>query len=112
MRYVQLRRAQVPVDMSSEQKNLQGVVSTRQAIYLIIGGSILYSYIPIVFNLVKSLFFWLPAIFVSMAASLPVVLIVYYLGFGKVDKYSMNRDYYLFVKFQRKSQYGSWRKGS
>ncbi|MGF9979098.1 PrgI family mobile element protein [Viridibacillus arvi] len=106
-----MRIAKVPIDMSSEQKNLQGIISSRQAIYLGIGGLILYSYIPTVFGATFTLFGWLVAIFFSFILAVPVLGIVAFLGFGKVEKYQMNRDYYLYVKFQRKTQYGSWRKG-
>ena len=41
-----MRREKVPVDMSSEQKNLMGVLSTRQAIYIGVGTLIVYSYVP------------------------------------------------------------------
>lgn len=106
-----MRITKVPIDMSSEQKNIQGVVSSRQAVYLIVGGILLYSYIPIVFTAINAIFGWLVAIAISFITALPILIIVGFLGFTKVSKYNMNRDYFLLIKFQRKTQYGKWRKG-
>ena len=106
-----VRSANVPIDMSSEQKNLMGVVSTRQFIYLILGGSTIYAYVPPLAKLVFAIAGIIPAIIVSIIAALPVLAIVIFLGFAPVAKYNMNRDYYLLIKFQRKSNLGIWRKG-
>ncbi|MCM3317931.1 PrgI family protein [Rummeliibacillus stabekisii] len=106
-----MRLEKVPIDMASEQKNIQGVVSSRQAVYVVVSGLLLYSYIPPIFMGINALFGWLIAIAICFLAALPVILIVIFLAFTKVPKYNMNRDYFYLIKFQKKTQYGSWRKG-
>lgn len=106
-----MRIAKVPIDMSSEQKNLMGVVSTRQFIYLVLGGSTIYAYVPPIAKLVYAIAGVIPAGIISLITALPVLAIVIFLGFAPVEKYNMNRDYYLLIRFQRKSQLGIWRKG-
>ena len=106
-----MRIAKVPIDMTSEQKNLMGVVSTRQAIYLGIGSSILYAYVPPIFSFFYKLIGLTPSLIISLIAASPIIAIVVYLGFFKVEKFNMSRDYYLFIKFQRHTNVGLWRKG-
>lgn len=103
--------SKVPVDMSSEQKEILGILSKRHLLYLGGGGALLYAYIPVVFKVLLGLGIP-PAIIGSLICSLPVVGVVIFLGFMRVDKLNMNRDYYYFIKFTRKLQYGSWRKGN
>lgn len=45
-----MRISKVLIDMSPEQKNIQGILLIRQAIYLSLGDVVLYRYIPILFN--------------------------------------------------------------
>ena len=49
-----MRKVEVPVDISSEQKSILGVISTRQLIYLLVGGLIIYSIIPLAWSLGSS----------------------------------------------------------
>jgi len=107
-----MRIAKVPIDMSSEQRNILGVVSTRQLIYMIVGGSLLYTYEPILFKLLSPLFGWIFSILVCLICAVPVIAIVVFFIFFKIEKYNMLRDYYLMIKLQRKTQYGMWRKGN
>lgn len=102
------RKVTVPIDMASEQKTILGIMSKRQLIYLIIGGAILYSYVPLLFNLIPSI---IVATIISLIASMPVVIAIGILGFYKVSKYQINFDFYLMLRFGQKSQYGVWRKG-
>ncbi len=106
-----MRVEKVPIDMSSEQKEILGIVSKRQLTYLAIGGIILYSYIPFIYKLFSGFSWFIGAIF-SLFAAAPTVSLVLYLAFAKVQKFNMNRDYYYYIRFQRKTQYGSWRKGN
>ncbi|MFD5853286.1 PrgI family mobile element protein [Cytobacillus pseudoceanisediminis] len=106
-----MRVEKVPIDMSSEQKEILGIVSKRQLAYLAIGGIILYSYIPFIYKLFSG-FGWLTGALFSLFSAAPTVGLVLYLAFAKVQKYNMNRDYYYYIRFQRKTQYGSWRKGN
>ncbi|WP_227745000.1 PrgI family mobile element protein [Lysinibacillus sp. OL1] len=101
----------VPVDMSSEQKNLMGVLSTRQAIYLGVGISVVYSYVPPLFAIVNLVAGWVAALIFCTISILPVAFIVGFFGFTKVSKYNMNRDYFMLIKLQKKTQYGKWRRG-
>lgn len=105
-----MRISKVPVDMSSEQKEILGILSKRQLGYLVVGGLVLYAYLPIIFKFAYPLG-WLFAFIFTLITALPVLVIVGFLGFFKVSKFNMNRDFYYFIKFTKKSQYGSWRKG-
>lgn len=106
-----MRKEKVPVDMSSEQRELLGLVSKREMAYLVIGGLLLYSYIPLVFNLFSGFGYLLAAI-LCVVSAMPVAFIVLFFGFVKEKRFNMNRDYYYWIKLQRRTQYGSWRKGS
>lgn len=105
-----MRVVKVPIDMSSEQKEILGLVSKRQLAYLIVGGLILYAYVPMVYK-IFSVFGWVVGGLTALFSAVPVAALVLFLGFMKVEKYNMNRDYYYFIRLQRKTQYGSWRKG-
>ncbi|MDX1806399.1 MAG: PrgI family protein [Paenisporosarcina sp.] len=105
-----MRIEKVPVDMSSEQKEILGLLSKRQLTYLIGSGLVLYTYVPFVFKLFMGAG-WLLAAIIALITAAPTVVIVLLLAFIKVEKFNMNRDYYYYIRFQRKTQYGSWRKG-
>lgn len=105
-----MRIEKVPVDMSSEQKDILGIFSKRQLTYLIVGGLVLYTYVPFVFKLFSGIG-WLLAAIIALFAAAPTVTIILLFGFVKVQKFNMNRDQYYYIRLQRKTQYGSWRKG-
>lgn len=107
-----MRIAKVPIDMASEQRNIMGIVSTRQLIYLIIGGSIIYSYLFPLFQIIQPIVGIIISIIICVVSAVPIIAIVVYFGFLKIEKYNMFRDYYLLIKIQRKTQYGMWRKGN
>jgi predicted membrane channel-forming protein YqfA (hemolysin III family) len=94
--------------MSSEQKTILGIMSKRQLIYLIVGGMIVYSYIPYVFNFVSHP---LLGIILCIISAIPVAGVVFVLGFLKKSKYHLNYDKYLLIKAGYKYQIGVWRKG-
>lgn len=104
------RAAKVPIDMSSEQKEILGIASKRQLTYVAGGGILLYSYVPLVFKLMSN-FGWIAAVLSCIITAMPVIGILFFLGFTKVEKYNMNRDYYYLIMLQKRTQYGSWRKG-
>lgn len=106
-----MRIEKVPIDMSSEQKEILGLFSKRQLTYLAVGGLILYSYVPLIYRLFSGLGWIVGALFALMSAA-PIFGLVIFLAFAKVEKYNMNRDFYYYIRFQRKTQYGSWRKGN
>lgn len=106
-----MRISKVPIDMSSEQKNIQGILSTRQAIYLGVGGVVLYSYIPILFNLFKDIFSIYTAVVFCLVAASPILIAVGILGFWKVSRLEVFFDRYLMIVISKKTQYGIWRKG-
>ncbi len=97
--------------MASEQKVILGVLSMRQLIYIVVGGALIYAYVPFLFNLMAGLPMTVQIIICAVSA-LPVVVIVIPLGFIKKKNYHMFLDYYLFIKFRAKTQHGKWRKGS
>lgn len=105
-----MRSAKVPIDMTSEQKEILGILSKRQLMYLVGGGLILYYYIPLVFKMLSGAG-WIVASITALCTAAPTLAIIFFLGFDKVDKFKMNRDYYYLIKLKRKTQYGSWRKG-
>src|SRR4051794_10858577 len=105
-----MRTESVPIDMSSEQKEILGILSKRQLGYLAVGGLILYSYVPVVFKLFMG-FGWLAAAIISLISATPLAVAVLLLGFVKVEKQDMNRDFYYWIRIQKRTQYGSWRKG-
>lgn len=106
-----LRKVTVPEDMSSEQKVLLGVLSIRQLIYIVIGLTIMGNYIPALSKWLLSLS-WIVAIIGTVISAVPVVALVFLLGFLKNKKYHMYYDSYLFTRFKEKTQYGIWRRGS
>lgn len=105
-----MRTAKVPIDMSSEQKEILGLLSKRELLYLVVGGLILYSYLPFVYKLLSGAG-WVVAAIGAVSSAAPIAGLILFLGFVKVDKFNMNRDFYYWIKIQRKSQYGTWRKG-
>jgi PrgI family protein len=104
-----VRKVTVPIDMASEQKSILGILSKRQLIYLIIGGALLYTYIPIVFTLFPNIIL---SIIFSVISAIPTIAAVVVLGFLKKNKYHLNYDKYFLIKIGFKHQTGLWRKGS
>lgn len=104
-----MRKEQVPDNMSSEIKEILGVVSKRQVIYILIAGSIAYSYIPFVAGLFSNV--WLQ-IGIAALSVLPTAAVAFFLGFWWVESRQMFLDKYLWTKFRAKTQRGSWYKGS
>lgn len=107
-----MRIENVPIDMSSEQKEILGILSKRQLMYLAGGGLILYTYVPFIFkfflNIGSGAIF---AIMVALFSTIPTLLVVVFFGFVRIQKFNMNSDYYYWIRLQRRTQYGSWRKG-
>lgn len=103
-----MRRVTVPIDMSSEQKSILGIISQRQLIYLLAGGAILYAIVPTVFRIMPHPVIGLIASFI---VATPVIVIVLLLGFVKKQKYHMYYDQYLIVTLQKEREKGNWRKG-
>ncbi|MCM3619702.1 PrgI family protein [Sutcliffiella horikoshii] len=103
-----MRKVTVPVDMASEQKSILGIISKRQLIYFIIGGSIIYSYTPTVFNFVPNI---LISVIICLMAATPTAAVVFFLAFYKVEKYQLSLDKYFLIKAQYRTQLGCWRKG-
>lgn len=106
-----MRKVNVPVDMSSEQKVILGIISIRQLIYVAAGGALIYAYVPFVFNLM-SMFPITVRLLISVISALPVLAIALPFAFIKKKKYNMFLDYYMFIKFRAKTQHGKWRKGT
>lgn len=104
------RRVTVPIDMASEQKSLLGIISKRQLIYLIVGGSLVYAYIPIVWAITFP-FGALVGIISCAISALPVLVIIGILGFLKKGKYYMYFDRYLITRYNYKKEIGIWRRG-
>lgn len=104
-----MRNVKVPIDMSSEQKEILGILSKRQLVYLVVGGIILYSYVPLVYKILSGAG-WIVAGLSAITSAVPLLSIVFILGFLK-GKNDMPMDTYLWIRMKRKTQYGSWRKG-
>lgn len=103
-----MRKVEVPVDISSEQKSILGVISTRQLIYLLVGGLIIYSIIPLAWSLGSSLY---TSFIFCVISALPIVVMIAPLAFMKNNKYNMFYDMYLYTRFLGKYEKGVWRKG-
>lgn len=103
-----MRKVIVPIDMASEQKTILGIISKRQLIYIIAGGAILYTYVPLVFELFPN--FILGIIF-SFLSAIPLIGAVVALAFFKKTKLHLHYDRYLLIKLGYKNQIGIWRKG-
>ncbi len=106
-----MRKVNVPVDMSSEQKVILGIVSMRQLIYIAIGGSVIYAFVPFTWNLLAGF----PLMFKLVACilpALPVVVVVAPLAFIRKKNYHMFYDFYLLIRFNAKNQHGVWRNGT
>ncbi|WP_163537256.1 PrgI family protein [Gracilibacillus sp. YIM 98692] len=103
------KKVTVPIDMSSEQKTILGIMSPRQLIYLVAGAFTIYAYVPTVFQLAPH---WIIGFFMSFFAGLPVATIILLLAFRKKQKYNLYYDHYLLIKLNYKNEIGVWRKGS
>lgn len=106
-----MRTVNVPIDMSSEQKNIQGIISTRQAIYIGVGGVILYSYIPFIFKFLFPVLGMYSSLLTCLLLASPILALVGIFGFVKSTKLGVFYDVYLLILISRKTQYGVWRKG-
>lgn len=104
-----MRNVKVPIDMSSEQKEILGILSKRQLVYLVVGGIILYSYVPMVYKVLSGAG-WIVAGLSAITSAMPMLAVVFILGFLK-GKNDMHMDSYIWIRLQKKTQYGSWRKG-
>lgn len=103
-----MRKVTVPIDMSSEQKAILGIISKRQLIYLVAAGAVLYAYIPFVYKIAPNFYF---GIIMCLISAIPVAIATIVLGFLKNSKYSLYYDHYLIIKLGYKNQIGVWRKG-
>lgn len=103
-----MRRATVPVDTSSEQKTIFGILSIRQLCYAGASGFIYYHILPYVTGLSDH---WFTKFILALVIIIPFALFTIAFGFIRIEKYNMYLDRYLIVKLARKSQYGIWRKG-
>lgn len=104
-----MRKVTVPIDMSSEQKVILGFISKRQLLYMFLGGGLIYSYVPFIFNLFTN---FIMGGIAALIAAVPTVVLIILLSFWKMDKYSLYFDRYILVKLGYKHQIGVWRKGS
>ncbi len=102
-----MRKTQVPEDMSTDMKNILGVMSTRQLLYLIGGGALLYAYIPLVFQLTSNI---IASFILCGISALPVATIVLLFGFIRSEKKQMYFDQFFKIKLLAKTQKGNWRK--
>lgn len=102
-----MRKEVVPIDMASEQKELMGLVSKRQVLYLLLGGYAIYSYAPKVFPLAGN---WMVGVILTIVSILPTAVVIGLLAFYKIEKHHMYLDRYLLTKLQYKHQLGNWSK--
>ncbi|GKU84338.1 PrgI family protein [Niallia taxi] len=104
-----MRKVTVPIDMSSEQKSILGIISTRQLIYLISGGAIAYAYIPSVFKLFPGI---IAGVIGCVISVVPLAVIIFIFGFLKKSKLHLHYDQYFLIKLGYKNQIGIWRRGT
>ncbi|MBK5469312.1 PrgI family protein [Bacillus sp. TH19] len=105
-----MRKVTVPVDMTSEQKTLLGVLSKRQLIYLLGGGASLYLYVPFLWRLFAP-FNSVVAFFICLILAIPTVVGVIAFAFIYKEKQHMYLDKFLLIKMRSRSEKGKWRKG-
>ncbi|EOR22410.1 hypothetical protein ABW02_22780 [Niallia circulans] len=105
------RRAEVPIDMASEQKTILGFISIRQLIYLGAAGSIVYAYIPMVYKIFSSAGV-IVALIACVFSVIPTAIFVIVFGFFKKKNLHLNFDQYFLIKMNMKKQNGIWRKGT
>lgn len=79
-----MRQEKVPIDMASEQKDILGIISKRHGIYLAVGGLLIYSYAPKVYELFSSLR-WIVAAIMTIISAAPVAALVFFLAFKKIE---------------------------
>ncbi|MBO8172383.1 MAG: PrgI family protein [Bacillaceae bacterium] len=99
-----MREVTVPVDLVSEMKNIMGKVSTRQLLYLIVGGIIHYH---IVLNLptpVDGLYGYV----LNALMDFPFILMTFAPAFLYLARYDLYLDKYLWFWWQSKKQTGTW----
>ncbi|ANC11124.1 MULTISPECIES: PrgI family protein [Bacillus cereus group] len=105
-----MRKVTVPVDMTSEQKTLLGVLSKRQLIYLLGSGASLYLYVPFLWRLFAPIDA-VVAFFICLILALPTVIGVIAFAFIYKEKQHMYLDRFLLIKMRSRSEKGKWRKG-
>lgn len=105
-----MRKVTVPVDMTSEQKTLLGVLSKRQLIYLLGGGAALYLYVPFLWRLFAPIDA-VVAFFICLILAVPTVVGVIAFAFIYKEKQHMYLDRFLLIKMRSRSEKGKWRKG-
>ncbi len=98
-----MRKVTVPVDMTSEQKTLLGVLSKRQLIYLLGGGASLYLYVPFLWRLFAP-FNAAVAFFICLILAIPTVVVVITFAFIYKEKQHMYLDKYLLIKMRSRSE--------
>ena len=103
-----MRKVNVPIDMSSEQKIILGVLSMRQLVYLVVGGVVIYGMSPLIWSLPIDA---LSKLILQIIFAIPVIAIIVPLAFIKHTKYNMFMDFYLITKLGGRGQKGVWRKG-
>ncbi|MCK6259527.1 PrgI family protein [Fictibacillus sp. KIGAM418] len=106
-----MRKVTVPVDMTSEQKTILGIVSTRQLIYCLVCGALIYIVAPFGWKVGIMLSGYIGGIITTVLLAFPFAVIFLPLGFWRREKYHMFLDQYLLTKFRYKDEIGVWRKG-
>ncbi|KOO48174.1 PrgI family protein [Priestia koreensis] len=104
-----MRKVTVPVDMSSEQKTILGILSKRQLTYLAVAGVLIYFYGPFFYRMAPT--FYLGVAFFVLSA-LPTAALTIMLAFVRKEKMGMYFDRYLLTKMGHKNEVGLWRKGT
>lgn len=96
--------ATVPVDMVSEKKELNGYMSYRQLIYVIIGFVISYGTIVLLPNVVPGLMGYV----LKFVAVLPIDIFLLMCAAMPMDNYDMFFDRYLLLLWQKRDKQFIW----
>lgn len=99
-----VREVIVPVDLVSEVKNIMGKVSTRQLVYLSIGGLISYRIMIYTDNPLPGLAMYAFNLFLS----LPILAATAGLAFIYLGRYDMFLDKYLWYWWRARKQGKMW----
>ncbi|WP_035400734.1 hypothetical protein [Bacillus sp. NRRL B-14911] len=100
---------QILIDQGSSLDDEGTAPLSKQVSYIVVGAILLCCYVPLIYTFC-SIFNWLfGAIFglVSLAITVAIFICLEF-----IDKRNSSRDYNTYIRLQRKTQYGTWRKGN
>lgn len=99
-------------DMVSEQKHFFGFTSYRQAVYLLVGALVLYSFVPYVYKFGSMLGGIIAGVICGIFFSSIICFVIYYVAFTKHPLTNYYRDKHFYIVFNNRHEVGKWRKAT